>query len=79
MIIKEILLSIILCIVTILGLSGCYSSENKKLAKEIRKEAEQIGIEHIKDKYGFKPKVESVQEIKEGSEYSIMREPTKEV
>lgn len=73
------ILSIIFCLVVISSLSGCYSSENEKLAKEIRKEAEQIAIKYIENKYSFKPKIESVQEIKEGSEYSFMRTPTKEV
>lgn len=56
-----------------------YEKNNEKLAKEIRKEAEQIAIKYIENKYSFKPKIESVQEIKEGSEYSFMRTLTKEV
>lgn len=71
------ILALILCLTTILSLSGCYSSESKKLAEEIRNEAKQMATEYIKDKYGFTPKIINVDELAEGSEYSIMRTPVK--
>ena len=49
-------------ILTIILLSGCYSNENKKLAKQYKKQGEINAINYIKEKYGIDAKVKKVKE-----------------
>lgn len=48
-------------------LTGCYSSEDRKLAEQYRKQGEINAVNYIKEKYGFDAKVISVEEGKNGS------------
>ena len=72
------LLSIILCITTIFGLSGCMPKEQKKLKQQYEEQAIPIAVKHIEEKYGFTPKVIGSYSITEydGTFYHV---PTKNV
>lgn len=51
------LITIILCVITLFSLSGCMTTETKRLKKQYEKDAVPIAIQYIESKYGFKPKV----------------------
>lgn len=49
---------------TILSLTGCYSSEKSKLAKQYREQGRINALNYVNEKYGFDVKVKSVKEEK---------------
>ena len=53
---------IIIILIILFLLTGCYSSEEKELAKQYRKQGKINAINYVRKKYGFNAKVKSVKE-----------------
>lgn len=53
--IKELLIIITICLL----ITGCYSSEERSLAKQYEKQGKDYAINYVKEKYGFTAKVKS--------------------
>lgn len=55
---------VLLIVMLLFLLTGCYSSSENKLAKQYRKQGEINAVNYVKTKYGFNAKIKSVQEEK---------------
>ena len=53
---------IMILLIMLFFVTGCYSEEDEELAKEYRKQGEINAINYVKEKYNINPKVESVVE-----------------
>ena len=53
---------ILIVSLTMFVLTGCYSSEERKLAKQYREQGEINALNYVNEKYGFNAKVKSVEE-----------------
>lgn len=58
--IKELLFIITICLLV----TGCYSSEERALAKQYEKQGKEYAINYVKEKYGFNAKVKSAKTIR---------------